>query len=166
MPSPRPPLEALDSPDDKSLRLSALPLTPGLLDVWMEHQKAWLKAANAMALASPSDLAAVHRAAAEAVPMDAGALAALDALCRGFCAQRWAFQALEQKKSGKGDRVLLPKQRALLEERLQGEQGKLSRLMRRYGEEAIDLLLAREDELLALHVQREAVVRRIPLIRD
>lgn len=138
--------------DLKTLRLASIALSGELLDRFVTYQRALLEA---LARSSEADwhgrYAFAHGHALAASGLDLVELGKVKALVGEFCGRRSALKEVREKIAQlapgdpKGQRVLERAKKEL--PRLEG----VADLADRYGQDAVALLVAREDELVALH---------------
>jgi hypothetical protein len=150
--------DGVQAADDRTLRLSAYPLTEQELAALIRYQETFL------AVAEPgSGPDVLGRAHAEALKVsglpDSKPVEMGSALLRNFAGQRWAVSKLRDKlkqiesQGSEADE---------LRGRIQDELRRLDRtdtLIRRYGEETVALLLKHEETLLGLHTRMTRVLR-------
>ena len=148
----------MDAADDRTLRLAAPPLTPERLEALFQYQEAFL----ARAEAAPGDataLAEAHAAGLAGSPLPPQHVEALGALVRAFAARRSPVARLQARLAG-----LQGQQDAKAQElrtRIQTELRRLDRtdaLARRYGEDAVGVMMAHEGRLLALQARLAKVL--------
>lgn len=138
--------------DLRTLRLASIALSGELLDQFVTYQRTLLEA---LARSSEADwhgrYAFAHGHALAASGLDLVVMGKVKALVGEFCGRRSALRQVREKiaQVAPGD----PRGQAVLERaktelpRLEG----VADLEDRYGKEAIALLVAREDEVVALH---------------
>ncbi|MDQ3263030.1 MAG: hypothetical protein M3Y59_05130 [Myxococcota bacterium] len=161
----------LQSADSKTLRLSVPVVTAERLDQLIRFQQRLVVELRALPSNEESTAAKAHQAAVAASGINARIINELEALVRVFSGRRWTVRKLEQRllearahlaqaeASGAAPSpkevaavAKLPKEIALKQDP--------SALEARYGAEALGLLDARADELLALHEELTALQRR------
>ncbi|HVE87450.1 MAG TPA: hypothetical protein VND93_31550 [Myxococcales bacterium] len=131
--------------DDRTLRLSAPALTVERLDRYVAFQRSL----SAVPLsAAPEAVAAAHAEAVRESGLSAREVGEIDAVARDFAGRRAVVRRLQERAGTAG-----PELRARLEEELRGREDDAA-LERRYGREAVEALRAREEALVALHLQR------------
>jgi hypothetical protein len=149
----------LDAADDRTLRLAVHPLTEEELAALIRYQETFL--AIAEPTPGPEALARAHTEALKASGLpDAKRVEQGNALLRTFCGQRWGVHKLKAKLQ-----QLEPRgsEADVLRDRIREELARLERtdaFARRYGEQALALLEAREDQLVALHSRMTQVLSR------
>jgi hypothetical protein len=131
--------------DVRSLRLAAPEVTVERLDRYLAFQRAM---AAVPLSADPQAVAAAHAEAARTSGLTGRELGELDAVARAFCGRRAVVRRVRQRMEGAS-----PARRALLEQKLAGRDDDAA-LERRYGAQALEALKAREEPLLALHLDR------------
>lgn len=136
----------LEAADLKTLALARPEVTDEVLDRLMAYQLALVEALESARALHPSDgLVRARREAEDATGIRAGELELLAAAVRAFCARRWTLHALEKKRGAMAD----PERAATLEKEL-ARVGDLSDLDARFGAEAVERLLGKEADLLAV----------------
>ena len=135
--------------DLRTLALARPELSQEALDGVVAYQRAVIDTAGSP---WPSEARAI-----EASGLERGRLEVLLAAVRDFCGRRWAVRKLAARRaelaSHRENGRLTPKDAEKLS-RLEEEGTRvndLSDLEARYGKEGLELLRAREDELLSLH---------------
>lgn len=134
-----------DAADLRSLRLAAPEVTVERLDRYLAFQRAM----TAVPLsADPQAVAAAHAEAVRTSGLSAREVGALDAVVRDFCGRRAVVRRVRRRM-----------ETASLELRDRWEQELATRdddgaVERRYGRQALEALLAQEEALLALHLER------------
>lgn len=131
--------------DLKTLRLASIALTADLIERYQAYQRALLAGLAASANDDWSGrYAFAHGRALAGCGLDSHALGKVKAAVGDFCGRRSALRAVRERlEAGQALREGAGESLARLE--------RLDDLEARYGAEAIALLVAREDELLALH---------------
>jgi hypothetical protein len=140
-----PPPGDLDAADDRTLRLAAPEVTVERLDRYLAFQRAL---AAVPLSADPAAVARVHAEAVRSSGLSAREVGEIDAVARDFAGRRAVTRRLRERLEGAG-----PELRARLEQELRGRDDD-GAVERRYGRPALEALLAREEALLALHLQR------------
>lgn len=131
--------------DDRTLRLAAPEVTVERLDRYLAFQRAL----DAVPLsADPAVVAQAHAEAVRTSGLSAREVGEIDAVARDFSGRRVVARRLRQKLESAG-----PELRARLERELRGRDDD-GAIERRYGRQALEALLAREEALRALHLQR------------
>lgn len=131
--------------DDRTLRLSAPELTLERLDRYIAFQRAL---AAVPLSADPQALASAHAEAVRQSGLSAREVSELDAVARDFSGRKAVAHRLRRRLQTASGEL-----RARLEGELRGRDDDAA-LARRYGEEALEALKAREEALLALHLER------------
>jgi hypothetical protein len=140
--------------DLRTLRLASISLTRDLLERFVAYQRGLLEALAASTEREWSGrYAFAHGHALAAARLDVVELGKVKALVADFCGRRSALEAVRARvrqvdvADARGRQLIVRAEREL------PRLADLSDLEARYGAEAIALLTAREDELLALHRQ-------------
>jgi hypothetical protein len=140
-----PTADDFDSADLRSLRLAAPEVTVDRLDRYLAFQRAM----SAVPLSAAAEVvAAAHAEAVRTSGLSAREVGALDAVVRDFCGRRAVARRVRQRME-----TAPPDQRDRLEQELvaRDDDGAVER---RYGRPALEALKAREEALLALHLDR------------
>jgi hypothetical protein len=149
--------QELEAADHRTLRLAAPLVTVERLEQLVRYQRAWLLALRRLGPGHGGSFAAAQQEALAHAGLSVREQGELEAIVRDFCGKRWSLRTLEERRRhllSKQARKELSDAEAEKLERLSSELLKLDvmpALERRYGAEAIGLLRAREEELLALH---------------
>ncbi|MFP2958103.1 hypothetical protein ACLEPN_09780 [Myxococcus sp. 1LA] len=142
--------------DDRTLRWAAPPLDAAMLDALVRYQQTYLSHASGKGTEA---LGQAHTEALAASGLTSKTAEQGSALLRAFGGRRWAVRKLQDKlgqlqDGGEGE----------LQGRIQDELAKQERatdaLARRYGEDALTLLRAREAELVDLHTRLTHLLSR------
>ena len=134
-----------DAADDRTLRLSAPALTTERLDRYIAFQRA-LSAAPLSA--DPQVVAAAHAEAIRTSGLSPREASEIDAVVRDFSGRRAVERRLRERLgTAEGDK------RARVEKELRTRNDDAD-LERRYGQAVLQALRAREEALLALHLER------------
>lgn len=152
----REPSTDLTAADDRTLRWAAPPLDAAMLDALVRYQQTYLSHASGQ---GTEVLAKAHTEALAASGLTPKTAEQGGAMLRAFGGRRWAVRQLQDKlgqlQGGAADE---------LKGRIQGELAKQERqtdaLARRYGEDALVLLRAREAELVDLHTRLTHLLSR------
>ena len=154
------PSGALDSADARTLRLSAPSLTPEGLEALVRYQEAFLGH-----LEGPSGgvdaIATAHERGVSASGLETKAVELGMSLLRAYCGQRWTAHRLRERLGElekHTDAASVDKARRAREELRRLED--LEPLARRYGQQAVELLDAHEDRLVALHTRLQRALTR------
>jgi hypothetical protein len=149
----------MDAADDRTLRLAVHPFTEQEVAGLLRYQEAFL--AIAEPTPGPEALARAHTEALKASGLtDAKRVEQGNALLRTFCGQRWGVYKLREKLQ-----QLEPRgpEAEVLRDRIREELARLERtdaFARRYGEQALALIEAHEEKLVALHTRMTRVLSR------
>lgn len=144
--------------DERTLRLAAPEVTADKLDRFIRYRRRYVESLRA---GDPGWAERVPGVQAE-IGLSARDAAALEALSRDFCGRRWADRQLSRRMA---ELQQLPAPTERDTQKLENvtkelrQRDTVASLARRYGKGAIDLLLAREEELLELHQEVEALLR-------
>jgi hypothetical protein len=125
----------------KTLRLASPPLTREVLSRFVAYRRAL----SAKSQTGSEAAAAAHLASLEETGLTLAELSFVHPICTDFASRRSTAAELLSKREGKSAEVQakIDEQRAsLLDEKP---------LRDRYGDQTVDLLLEREEELIALH---------------
>ena len=134
-----------DAADLRSLRLAAPEVTVARLDRYLAFQRAM----TAVPLsADPRAVAAAHAEAVKVSGLSAREVGELDAVVRDFCGRRAVVRRVRRRMEAAD-----PPVRDRLEQELASRDDD-GAVERRYGRQALEALLAREEALLALHLER------------
>ncbi len=131
--------------DDKTLRLAAPGVNAEKVEAFLAYQRAFV-AQTGLTLAD------AHLKALEESGLDGKAQGQLNTVAQAYCGRRLSARMLQEKLPGLEGEVAEKAQKELA--RLED----LTELTRRYGNDAIACLQAREAELLEAH---RAVLRRV-----
>lgn len=151
---------ALDSADARTLRLAAPSLSPEGLEALVRYQEAFLAHVEGPR-GGVGALAAAHEQGVSASGLDVKAVELGNALLRAYCGQRWTARRVRERLGElerQPDEASAEKARRAREELHRLED--LEPLARRYGQEAVDLLDAHEDRLVALHTRMQRALTR------
>ncbi|QSQ26177.1 hypothetical protein JY651_15120 [Pyxidicoccus parkwayensis] len=150
----------LEAADDRTLRMAAPRVDAGLLDALVRYQRTWLSHAEAGQGAE-----ALVRAHTEALAASGLTLKTVEqgiAMLRAFCGRRWAVRKFEDKlRQVEGaNSPDVEDLRERIREELTKQERATEGLARRYGEDALTLLRAREAELVDLHTRTTRLLSR------
>ncbi len=151
---------AMDSADARTLRLSAPSLTPEGLEALMRYQEAFLAHVEGPS-GGVESLAAAHGQGLSASGLDEKAVGLGTALLRAYSGQRWTARRVRERLGQleqQPDEASADKARRAREELRRLED--LEPLARRYGQEAVELLDAHEERLVALHARLQRALTR------
>lgn len=144
--------------DERTLRLAAPEVTPEKLERFVRYRRRYLESLRA---GDPGWVERVPAVQAE-IGISTQEAGVLEALVRDFCGRRWADRLLSRRMA---ELQQLPAPSEREKKKLENvtqelkQRDTVTTLSRRYGKGTIDLLLAREDELLELHQEVEALLR-------
>jgi hypothetical protein len=150
--------QELAAADDRTLRLAAPDLTAAKLQAFLRYQRA-----VAARLAQEADLATAHRDALAECSLDRGDFSKVEALCRAFCVKRLGHRELIRKREdlrARPVRDVSDDSEEKLSDAIRAREGDVAALERRYGKDAVSLLLDHEQELLALHETLSRAARK------
>jgi hypothetical protein len=148
--------EEISAADDKTLRLAAPELTTGRLEAFVRYLERLGELLEATASTDAAALAACHQQALAASGLNPGTHAVLSALVADFAARRGAVLQLREKLAGLAEGSELGQKLSLQLRRLQP----VSPLERRYGAEAVALLMTREAQVVALQTRTTRLLAR------
>ncbi|NVJ00567.1 hypothetical protein HV824_20955 [Myxococcus sp. AM009] len=152
----REPSTDLTAADDRTLRWAAPPLDAAMLDALVCYQQTYLAHASGQ---GTETLAQAHTEALAASGLDAKTAEQGSALLRAFGGRRWAVRKLQDKlgqlQGGAADELT-----GRIQDELVKKERETDALARRYGEDALVLLRAREAELVDLHTRLTHLLSR------
>ncbi len=149
----------LTAADDRTLRWAAPPLDAAKLDALVCYQQTYL--AQAGAGQGTDALGRAHTEALTTSGLSPKEAEQGSALLRAFGGRRWAARKLQDKLGQlQGDGATETELRARIQTELVKQERETDALARRYGEDALALLRAREAELLELHTRLTRLLTR------
>ncbi|WP_426752213.1 hypothetical protein [Myxococcus sp. Y35] len=149
----------LTAADDRTLRWAAPPLDAAMLDALIHYQQTYLS--HAEAGQGTGALASAHTEALAASGLDSKKAEQGSALLRAFGGRRWAARKLQDKLGQlQGQSAAEAELRTRIQEELVKQERETDALARRYGDDALALLRAREAELLELHTRLTRLLTR------
>lgn len=151
----------LEAADDRTIRMAAPPVDGAMLDALVRYQRTWLSHVES----SGQGAEALVRAHTEALAASGLSLKTTEqgiAMLRAFCGRRWAVRKFEDKlkqvEGATGPDVEDLRER--VREELTKQERATEGLARRYGNEALALMRAREAELVELHTRTTRLLSR------
>jgi hypothetical protein len=140
--------EDLAAADDRTLRLAAPALSQEKLAAFIAYQRALASRLEIL------DLTSAHQEAQRDCPLDRGDLSRIEAMARAFCINRLGHSELVKRRAALAARPVRDaedEKESKLSDAIRAREADLTALGRRYGREAVALLLEREAELLELY---------------
>lgn len=154
----------LEAADDRTLRLATPDLDGAALDGFLKYQRLLLEKLSEKAIPAPQRLEQGRAYAVAQSGLAAARVHRLEAFARDVAGRLLVRRKLEQRQAELAQVApqtpIDQKRRDELAKELRGRDP-LPLLRRRYGDAAVDLVLSRQEDVLALHEGLERAVREL-----